>query len=59
MRYKTDRVKAIKPAYAQKTGGCGDRYTIVVGGRETYLFFEHGEDVMVNVGRWFVEKRSA
>ena len=57
-RYEIDRVKMITPAPALKAGGMGDRYTVVIGGKERYLFFEHcafeGDSKQ---GRWFVEKR--
>ena len=46
-KYEIDRVRDAKPRAAMKTGGHGIRYTIVVGGRERYLFRE-GD-------RWFVE----
>ena len=56
--YKIDRVKAVTPAHAMKAGGQGDRYTIIVGGQERYLFFEHSSDFgSKNVGRWFLERK--
>ncbi len=45
--YEVDRVKLKCRAASLKVGGCGIRYTVVVCGKETYLF--HEED------RWFVE----
>ena len=45
--FKVDRVMDIRRAAATKAGGCGLRYTIRIGGRQTYLFLD--ED------RWFVE----
>ena len=45
--FAVDRVTDIRRAAALKAGGCGLRYTIRIGGRQTYLFFD--ED------RWFVE----
>ena len=57
-RYEIDRILARVPAASLKAGGCGDRYTIRVGGKETYLFFEHNPTQNSNcVGRWFVERR--
>ena len=39
-----------------RCGGQGDRYTIKVNGKETYLFFERNASVTGNnIGRWFVE----
>ena len=45
--FSVDRVTDIRRAAALKAGGCGLRYTIRIGGRQTYLFLD--ED------RWFVE----
>ena len=45
--FTVDRVTDIRRAAALKAGGCGLRYTIRIGGRQTYLFLD--ED------RWFVE----
>ena len=56
--YDIDRVLDVRPAYAEKAGGMGDRYTVRVCGRETRLFFEHAlrpEDA--RPGRWFLERR--
>jgi hypothetical protein len=57
-RYEIDRVKAVRPAHAERAGGQGDRYTIMVSGKETYLYFEHNTDYgSRDLGRWFVERR--
>lgn len=57
-RYEIDQVISRRTAAAQKAGGCGDRYTIRVGGKETFLFFEHNPTPYEsNLGRWFVERR--
>ena len=57
-KYIIDRVKQVCPAPALKAGGQGDRYTIMVEGKESYLFFERSTDVTeTNLGRWFVERR--
>ena len=59
-RYEIDRVKRIDPAAARRAGGQGDRYTVSIRGRETYLFFERSASLSGNrVGRWFVERRTA
>ena len=53
-----DKVKAIRPAHAERAGGQGDRYTVMIDGHEKYLFFEHNSDFgNKNVGRWFVERK--
>lgn len=60
IRYPIDRVKDVCQAAAQKAGGLGDRYTIQVNGRETYLFFERSASLSGRfIGTWFVERRSA
>lgn len=45
--YRIDRLRHICPAASLKVGGCGMRYTVVICGKETYLFNEDG--------KWFVE----
>ncbi|MGN1249614.1 MAG: hypothetical protein ACI4XW_05995 [Candidatus Spyradocola sp.] len=56
--YEIDRVLDVRPSYAARAGGQGDRYTIRMAGRETYLFFEHSADYGNPIpGRWFVERR--
>ena len=56
--YPIDRVLDIRPANALKAGGHGDRYTVRIGGHETYLFFEHAVGGGAAPGRWFVERRT-
>lgn len=57
-QYKIDRVLDIRPAYAAKAGGQGDRYTIMVDGKQSYLFFERNPDEgNRKIGRWFVERK--
>ena len=57
-RYEIDRIKAVQAAPALKAGGQGDRYTVMIGGHERYLFFEHSVDYANDrIGRWFVEKQ--
>lgn len=56
--FEIDRVTDIRQAPAMKAGGQGDRYTIWVHGRQSYLFFERSPALTGNViGRWFVERR--
>lgn len=56
--FEIDRVTDIRQAAAMKAGGQGDRYTIWVHGRQSYLFFECSAALTGNViGRWFVERR--
>lgn len=59
-RYTIDRVVDIRQAAAMKAGGQGDRYTIVVNGQRSYLFFEHSTSLTGNnLGRWFVERKAS
>ena len=56
--YEIDRVMDVRPAYAARAGGQGDRYTIRLGEQITYLFFEHNVDYGSHIpGRWFVERK--
>lgn len=58
-RYSIDRVVDIRQAAARKAGGQGDRYTVVIDGKRTYLFFERSADITGNnIGRWFVERKA-
>ena len=45
--FTVDRVIAECNAASTRVGGCGVRYTVVIAGKQTYLF--HEDD------RWFVE----
>ena len=49
-KYDIDEVKDKCRAASLKAGGCGIRYTIRSGARDTYLFDE--------AGHWFVEMRT-
>ncbi len=58
-KYRIDRVSDIKQASAMRCGGQGDRYTIWVGGKQSYLYFERSSSLNgSNVGRWFVERKA-
>ena len=50
-RYEIDRVVSIERCASQKAGGKGVRYTCMINGRQSYLFYE--------VDKWFVERKSA
>lgn len=57
-KYEIDRVLDIRQAAAMKAGGQGDRYTIMVHGSRSYLFFERSTSLTGNnIGRWFVERK--
>ena len=49
-RYAIDRVTDVSQRASLKAGGAGIRYTCIIGGHQSYLFYE--------VDRWFVERRS-
>ena len=57
-KYQIDRVTKIRQAAAMRSGGQGDRYTVMINGRESYLYFERSADLTgPNLGRWFVERK--
>lgn len=57
-RYEVDKVIAVQQSAALKSGGQGDRYTVQILGKRTFLFFERNGSVSgSNIGRWFVERR--
>lgn len=57
-KYEIDRVSDIRQAPALKAGSQGDRYTIWIGGHQSYLFFERSTAITGNnIGRWFVERK--
>ncbi|MBQ4551422.1 MAG: hypothetical protein IKM26_00165 [Clostridia bacterium] len=45
-----DRVLDRRPAAATKAGGQGMRYTVRIGGKQTYIFLDEQQ-------RWFVEEK--
>lgn len=56
--YKIDRILDVCPAPALKAGGQGDRYTVQIEGKQSYLFYESSTDQRgLGKGRWFVERR--
>ena len=59
-KYCIDRVTDIRQAAAMKAGGQGDRYTVIINGQQSHLFFERSTNLSGNViGRWFVERKIA
>lgn len=50
-KFAVDRVKHCVRAASRKAGGVGLRYTVVICGRETYLYYEENY-------RWFVETKA-
>ena len=47
--YQIDRVVDIRPAYAAKAGGQGDRYTVMMRGQRRFLFFERTTNLTGNI----------
>ena len=57
--FEIDKVTDVRQAVALKAGGQGDRYTIWIRGKQSYLFFERSGALSGNnLGRWFVEHKS-
>ncbi|MCC8028927.1 MAG: hypothetical protein LIO75_03870 [Lachnospiraceae bacterium] len=48
--YKIDRVVDCVRAASRKAGGVGYRYTVVIGGQESQLYYEENY-------KWFVEAK--
>ena len=57
--YTIDKVVDIRQAAARKAGGQGDRYTVMINGSVSYLFFERNASMTGNnIGRFFVERKA-
>ncbi len=57
-KFIIDRILDVRQAPAMKAGGQGDRYTILIKGKLSYLFFERSTSLSGNnIGRWFVERK--
>lgn len=57
-KFIIDRILDVRQAPAMKAGGQGDRYTILIKGKLSYLFFERSASLSGNnIGRWFVERK--
>lgn len=51
------QVTDIRQAAAMRAGGQGNRYTIIVQGHQSYLFFERSPNQTGNcIRRWFIER---
>ena len=48
-KFPVDKVLDVRRAACQSVGGVGDRYTCLIRGKESYLWFEKG--------KWFVAAR--
>ena len=58
--YDVDRILDVRPAYAARAGGQGDRYTIIVRQQERQLYFERSASLTGDhIGRWFIERKQA
>lgn len=59
-KFQIDKIVNIRTAAALRAGGVGDRYTIMIHDRQSYLFFERlPASYLAAPGRWFVERRYA
>ena len=47
--YTIDRITDIRRAASLKAGGMGIRYTVIINGKQSYLFYEEP--------KWFVERK--
>jgi len=57
-KYTVDKVLDVRPAASLKVGGQGDRFTIMVWGKQSYLWFERNAALSgCQLGRWFVERK--
>jgi hypothetical protein len=57
--FEIDRIFDVRPSCSLKAGGQGDRYTVQVRGKLSYLYFERGtDDRNLSFGRWFVEVKN-
>ena len=49
-RYDIQRIKDVRRAASLRAGGVGTRYTCIIDGKESYLYYEDNN-------MWFVERR--
>lgn len=47
--YNIDKVIDVRRACAKKVGGTAMRYTVLIAGKQTYIFIDDG--------KWFVESK--
>lgn len=58
--FKIEQVLGMRTLKSTKTGGVGFRYTIVINGRWSYLYFEPADELTGNhLGSWFISKQVA
>ena len=56
--YRIDRVIEYATDCEMRSGGRADRYTVKIGTRETYLFFERSKPFSrYTIGKWVMERR--
>lgn len=48
-KFEIDKVLDIRRCASMKVGGVGERYTISINNKQTYIFFENN--------KWFVEEK--
>ena len=51
-KYPIQRIRKCQRAASLKAGGTGIRYTIVISGKDRYLYYEENN-------KWFVESKTA
>lgn len=58
-KFDIERLLDVRPSFAARAGGQGDRYTVRISNMERYLFFEHNPEYGKQItGRWFVERKA-
>ena len=58
--YRIDSLLDVKVACSMKNPAFGDRYTVAVHGKISYLYFERSAELTGNnVGRWYTQRQTA
>ena len=52
-RFRIDKVTERRQAHSLKVGGTGMRYTVLIGGKQTHVWYDDYR------GAWFVEAKAA
>ena len=59
-KFDIDDVRDFRPASTMGFNHKGDCYTIIVKGKQKYLFFEKSNPIITScIGRWYIEKETA
>lgn len=56
--YEIDKILDVRQAALPSMGTHADRYTIIIEGKRSCLYFERNMSIRgPNIGRWFVDKK--